>query len=279
MFMQTVITPHSIYSLKNNQTKFYFTMTQSNAIFPTLDLENQYNITSWFAHDQWFLASKSASIIDGIDSWFEKPNEIIKAIGKAIEQSKKMDYSQVEMAFSDDPEFLSQYYQLRDARYKAEWNFKNYNGLETDFDKKSKILIVKYKGNFIGGGRLTLASDVDQLYNEDKKFGYSYKKICAQADIGAFLNDDNYAEISGLVIDPKYKQEHHFLEKILKFMADCCRENNVQYMIGVADEEHIENDKIALEKIGIKSVPLEHFVAPPREEYDYIEAFPIIAFV
>lgn len=60
--------------------------------------------------------------------------------------------------FTREPDFLHQYYKIREVAYNSVWNLTHFSGAENESDRKGHILVVR-QGNFcVGGIKLNLKS-------------------------------------------------------------------------------------------------------------------------
>ena len=172
----------------------------------------------------------------------------------------------LKLFITKDKNLCEQYYKLRgrcfrevDEQYKARYPEESktmqevdYNGVETDFDRRGYTLVaVNDKGDVVAGMRLM--HDVEGAYfaNEVPNSIYEYKKLCKK--IGIIMDDENsiIAELSALVIDHQYRGMK-ILNSMFEMLLLEAKNKNVKYIFGVGSKASLRNHRIIFHKIGYK---------------------------
>ncbi len=255
-------------SENQNQQQNYYSEAKEN--YPNL------NTKPWFCvpDDSWFLNKDDTRQIQGIESWFDSPAEVYRMINKP-KKRKRADLSLVDVQISKDPALLQQYYDLREASYRAEWNFANYNGQENEWDRNGKIFLAIFDGKVVAGARLVVSSDVPYLPHEDPTLHFTYSEICKNIDID--LSEVLYSELSALFIAKEFRA--NLIDKLSRSVVDYCRANNIKYAFGIATLKANRNSHLSFNRIGVKSFILDKIVAPKKPQFNNIDCCPIVVVV
>ena len=257
-------------NISDNQNQQQNYHSEANENYPNL------NTKLWFCvpYNSWFLSKDDTQQIQGIESWFDSPAEVCRMINKP-KKRKKVDLSLIDVQISKDPELLQQYYDLRQASYKAKWGFANYNGQENEWDRNGKIFLAIFDGKVIAGARLLVSSDVPYLTFEDPAQHFTYSEICK--NIAIDLSEALYGEISAFAVDRNFSGQ--ILDNIYFRAIDYCRANNIKYILGVAALKTNRNSHLSLNRIGVKSFILDKIAAPKKPEFNNIDCCPMVAVV
>lgn len=255
-------------SENQNQQQNYYSEAKENYL--------NLNTKPWFCvpDDSWFLNKDDTRQIQGIESWFDSPAEVYRMINKP-KKRKRADLSLVDVQISKDPALLQQYYDLREASYRAEWNFANYNGQENEFDKNGKIFLAIFDGKVVAGARLVVSSDVPYLTHEDPTLHFTYSEICKNIDID--LSEVLYGEISAIASDRNFRGQ--IIDNIFSSIGNYCRANNIKYILGIATLNTNRNSHLSLNRIGVKSFILDKIAAPKKPQFNNIDCCPIVVVV
>jgi len=106
--------------------------------------------------------------------------------------------------YTNDPQLLNEYYNIREACYKKDLNLKNFSGKETEYDKKGHILIAKKGNSVIGGVRLFITSNIpnsDLLPLESKTFRIN------SIIKNKILAGKKYGEFGRFIVLAKYRKQ------------------------------------------------------------------------
>ncbi len=236
--------------------------TNANYLNPTTKI--------WFyiPFDRWFLTKDEKNPLQGIESWFDSPTKINQTVNKP-KKRKRIDLSLVDVKISKDPELLKQYYDLREEAYRNDSGFSNYSGDENEFDREGVIFLGIFEDKVVAGARLVSSSNIAYLPHENPEKKFTYLDLCKTVDID--LSGTIYSEISALTI--KRELRSNFLDNLFGCIVDYCRSENIKYVFGVADLVCSRDYRMAIEKVGIKSIFINKVIAPRKPEFNNIDSY------
>ncbi len=123
--------------------------------------------------------------------------------------------------FTNNPEMLQQYYNIREYAYKETLGLQHFSGQEDEFDIHSHILIVKAGGNVVGGARLIVSTPQNPQMIPLEEDGLDVKSKFPQLDFSQI----NYCEMSRLALLPEFRNKEIAEEIHRKFIDICARDN------------------------------------------------------
>ncbi|MFT6332758.1 MAG: hypothetical protein ACJAW3_001103 [Lentimonas sp.] len=231
-------------------------------------------------HDNWFFVPEYKWCIvvpkpakkEKKRKWYEPIVRFARKIAGFLGFGKKIDASEVDVELTRSNDILSQYYSLREEIYQNDSGYKNYSGMENNFDKNGRIFVALYKGRVVAGARLVVSSDAPYLPHESSVDNFTYKEICRTIDMD--LGSDMYCEVSALVIGKKFRK--NLIQKMFKDMVGYCSKNEIRYIFGVANMKCNRDYRVSLSKIGIKATIIKDVLAPRKTEFNNIDSYPLV---
>lgn len=178
---------------------------------------------------------------------------------------------ELKISFTKDKNLLNDYYQMRQQAYRDELGFPDFNGMENDFDRHSKLIVATRGGKVIGGMRLTFSDEYDHLPNEIPGTEFNFKNLIKKYD-----PRDNliFSEISALVV-AKHERNSQIAEAMFDYLLKESKKHGCHYVFGVASALVCRSDRKTIKRLGYDVEIVMSFPWKRRELYNYIRAFPM----
>ncbi len=190
----------------------------------------------------------------------------------------------VEVFFANNEFLKNQYYELRqncftevDEEYRAKFpenclDWQDYDGSETEDDRRGKILVAVEGCRVVAGARFLLSTSIPFTGNEEPWNNFTIKKFL---EAKGYNSDAKYCEIEDIVIDKSFRNRL-LIKNMFRIMIDEAINSSCDYMFGVAIHSACRNDKLLFASLGYK-VDI-HFDYPwiKQKNHGYEERYPII---
>jgi len=180
---------------------------------------------------------------------YDKEIPVISQFNNMVANTKKeclTKYGDLEVFFSKDPKYLSQYYKLRFDAYREENGWKEFNTMESRFDRDGRILVVTKNGKFVGGLRLMFSDECEFMSHEIPGTPYDYRKFIKKYDQ---REDLIVAEIAAVVVT-KENRDTSVTEAVFKFIFKYAKMHGCSYVFGVAVLAASRNYRKIFTRIG-----------------------------
>lgn len=173
--------------------------------------------------------------------------------------------------FTRDIDLLEKYYTIRMNALQDRLGFKKFNKLETDFDKKGRIMVVLKEGEIIGGMRLMFSDECGYFSSERPGTQFQYEKVVRR------YHDDREnlvnVEVSGLA-SSEDGRDFSAVKSMYTLAIEHSIARSCNYIFGVASPSACRVYRIVLGELGhyleiILSYPWER-----REIYHFTQMFP-----
>ncbi len=179
--------------------------------------------------------------------------------------------SEVEVIFTTDRDLLQQYYELRHYAYRDENGWKDYNGLENDYDRQGKILVAVRNGKVIGGTRIMFSDECDRLSNEISGTELNYQSIIKKYDKREGIV---CSEISAVVV-AKGERDRSVSMKMFEANLEEAHKHGCNYICGVGVAVVCRDYRRIFRELGYY---LEIVISRPwqeKETYNLAKMFPM----
>ena len=184
---------------------------------------------------------------------------------------EKVEEKKLEVFFTRDQNLINQYYALRHQVYREENGWKDYDGMESEFDRQARILVATKNSKVIGGTRIMFSDECDLLSNEIPGTDFNYKTIVQKYDKRENIV---FSEISSVVV-AKGERDRSVSMKMFEVNLRESQEHGCHYICGVGVAVVCRDYRRIFKELGYY---LEILINRPWEvksTYNFIKMFPM----
>lgn len=174
-----------------------------------------------------------------------------------LEEQRVSGDHEVTVEYSNNMQFLQQYFYIREYIYTRDLNLKSFSGDEDSTDQYSQFIIAR-KGMFcFGGARLTISpvGNRKKLPLEDTNFNI--------LDMYPELADEPYCELGRTAILPKFR-DGECLDQIFALSAEIAISRGCRLLFGASPKSVARRFKASFNKLGYPTI-IHSTIKPPMQ--------------
>lgn len=193
---------------------------------------------------------------------------------KKVAFTKEVVKDNIRAIITDDKDLKEQYYKMRHESYRGEYNWVNYDGMESENDRNGEIVVVlNDKNKVIGGCRLMIANgDNQMLSNEVKGTEFNYPNLLDSMGLDKRFP---YSEGSAVVVEMGSRNSK-ITEAILNLCVNRSVDFGCKYMFGVAVIPCCRDYRKIFRRFERDVVIATNFMWHQSETYNNAKLFPMI---
>jgi hypothetical protein len=167
--------------------------------------------------------------------------------------------------FTKDPEFLYQYYEMRQRVFTSVWGLKHFCGGEEEHDIDGHILVARLNNLVIGGCRLCISTPKQPRLLPMEGNDFKLPQVVQELEIPKV----SYGEFSRLAVLPEYRSTD-LLDRMYRHMNRLIVERGLKYVFAIAPRRQAISTRWMLRPFHLRYSIREDIHVPEREEYEGI---------
>jgi len=170
---------------------------------------------------------------------------------------------------TQDPDLLKQYYDMRHEAYRDENGWKEYDGSESELDRKGHIIVALKGDKVVGGCRVMFSDECDYLSNEIPDSQYLYMPFIQKYDKreGIILS-----EISSVVV-LKGHRDRKVSHSLFHAGIEESAKKNVSYICGVGVATVCRDYRRIFKDLGFYLEIVIKFIWDQKKKYSFTKMF------
>ena len=177
------------------------------------------------------------------------------------ENSKKINYE-----FTSNPDFLNQYYKIREDCYRDDLGLTCFSGEEDEYDRIGYIAVARIGDKVIGGARLILSHPHSGIRLTLEEENFLMVNFFPELD----LEENGYCEITRVAILREYRNTN-ISKDLFRVIMDRAKSEKCYFHFSTAPLIQARNYKIIAKKLGFISVIRNDIVIPYKQIYDNLK--------